>query len=325
VDSPSRTGCYFNTVPLTGNAIPQQVGGSATTFVDRPWCGAINLPGNPGGLNDPINSRLLPIPTSFIQYIRPSSTRPSGARPFYLQDQWTLNRFTFSGAVRYDNAQSKFGKTCVNADLYNPDSAYCLNDPSDPSNGGGTGKGVYFQDITPRWQVAWDVFGNGKTAVKYSQGKYLDGVQVGGIYTAANPAAANRTLNNYQRAWTDANGDRRVDCELRIPAQAPTAACPPVANAAAPATAGRAPSQTADGSAAARPARCRRPGHRTDTIYCGQDEPSMRPGHSHLLQQLLRARRRKPADWVEQAPLRVAAVDWRATRAVATLLGRGHL
>jgi hypothetical protein len=77
---------------------------------------------------------------------------------------------------------------------YNPDSAYCLNDPSNPSNGGGTSKGVYFQDITPRWQVTWDVFGNGKTAVKYSQGKYLDGLQVGGIYTAANPAAANRTL-----------------------------------------------------------------------------------------------------------------------------------
>ena len=41
------------------------------------------------------------------------------------------------------------------------------------------GKGVYFQDITPRWGVAWDVFGNGKTSVKYSKGKYLDGVQVG--------------------------------------------------------------------------------------------------------------------------------------------------
>jgi len=272
-----QNGCYFNTVPLTGTAIPQQVGGSATTFVDRPWCGAINLPGNPGGLNDPINSRLLPIPTSFIQYIPSELDETVWGTSFYLQDQWTLNRFTFSGAVRYDNAQSKFGKTCVNADLYNPDNAYCLNDPSDPLNGGGTGKGVYFQDITPRWQVAWDVFGDGKTAIKYSQGKYLDGVQVGGIYTAANPAAANRTLNNYQRAWVDANGDRRVDCELRIPAQAPTGGLPASGECGAAGTAGtgtvadsrrfgRSPAQLdADGLAIG-----------LNTIYCGQDEPSMR-------------------------------------------------
>jgi hypothetical protein len=275
-----QNGCYFNPVPLTGTAIPQQVGANATTFTDRPWCGAINLPGNPGGLNDPINSRLLPIPSSFIQYIPSELDETVWGTSFYLQDQWTLNRFTFSGALRYDNAQSKFGKTCVNADLYNPNSAYCLNDPSDPLNGGGTGKGVYFQDITPRWQVTWDVFGNGRTAIKYSQGKYLDGLQVGGVYTATNPAAANRTINNFTRNWIDADGDRRVDCDLVIPAVVTSTGIPASGECLAAGSAGSGAGGSIENSR-----RFGRSPAQLDannlaiglgTVYCGQDEPSMR-------------------------------------------------
>ena len=216
-----QNGCYFNTTPLVGTAIPQQISTTTGATSDRPWCGAINMPGNPTGWNDPLNSGLRPIPTSVTQYIENSSDEKAWFAGLYLQDQWTLNRFTFNGALRYDNAQSNFGKTCVGPDLYKPDQQYCLNDPAL-----GDGKGVRFQDITPRWGVAWDVFGNGKTSIKYSQGKYLDGVQAGGIYTAMNPAAAGRTVNSYQRNWSDANGDRVVDCDLTIPATAPNVGLP---------------------------------------------------------------------------------------------------
>ena len=180
---------------------------------------------------------------------------------------------------------------------YNPDSAYCLNDPSDPLNGGGTGKGVYFQDITPRWGVAWDVFGNGKTAIKYSQGKYLDGLQVGGIYTAANPARR-RTVNNLHRAWTDANGDRRVDCDLRslealprLPsASRPTANAPPRhrrhRSIGTSRRFGRSPAQLDEA----------RPGHRTETIYCGQDERSMRQAEIRTYCKTTSRGRREPAE-----------------------------
>ena len=44
------------------------------------------------------------------------------------------------------------------------------------------------------------MFGNGKTAVKYSTGKYLEGSQVGGIYTASNPATGGRTINSYSES-----------------------------------------------------------------------------------------------------------------------------
>ena len=273
-----QNGCYFNPTRLTGTAIPQQMSATTGTLSDRPWCGSINIPGNPGGLNDPINSQLLPIPTSVQEYIPSELDEAVWSTAFYLQDQWTLNRFTFSGALRYDNAQSRYGKTCVGFDVYKPAESYWLNDPSDPVNGGGNGKGVYFQDITPRWGVAWDVFGNGKTALKYSQGKYLDGVQVGGIYTASNPAAANRTINTYTRTWIDDNGDRRVNCDLVMPPAVPdaTTGIPPNGECGGPTGGssvasgrrfGRSPTQLDETGLAVG----------VDTLYCGQEEPSMSP------------------------------------------------
>ena len=38
----------------------------------------------------------------------------------YLQDQWTLKRFTLSGAIRYDHATSNYIETCIGPDRYVP-------------------------------------------------------------------------------------------------------------------------------------------------------------------------------------------------------------
>ena len=35
---------------------------------------------------------------------------------FYAQDQWTMKRFTVSGALRYDHAASAYGETCIGPD-----------------------------------------------------------------------------------------------------------------------------------------------------------------------------------------------------------------
>src|SRR5207302_6956924 len=55
-------------------------------------------------------------------------------------------------------------------------------------------------------------FVTGKTSVKWSMGKYLAGAGINGVYADANPAL--RAVNDYTRTWVDANGNRRVDCDL---------------------------------------------------------------------------------------------------------------
>jgi hypothetical protein len=125
----------------------------------------------------------------------------------YAQDQWTVKRFTLNGAIRYDHATSRYLETCVGPDPYVPrqsngSNSYCTA-PSD---------GVSYNDITPRWGLAWDPFGNGKTAIKWTMGKYLSAAAIDGIYQDANPGQ--RTVNSLERAWTDNNGNRIPDCDL---------------------------------------------------------------------------------------------------------------
>ena len=172
--------------------------------------------------NDPFNQARVPVPTQVKINTGPSSIDNRVAYSgLYVQDQWTLKRFTLSGALRYDHATSNYLSTCIGSG--GNDLVAGGNEPYVPVQVGGAfaGQGSYctpdsdgvsYNDFTPRWGVAWDIFGTGKTSVKWNMGKYLSGATIGGIYADANPAE--RTKNTYWRTWTDVNGDRRVDCDL---------------------------------------------------------------------------------------------------------------
>jgi hypothetical protein len=89
----------------------------------------------------------------------------SGSEALYLQDQWTLKRFTLSGALRYDHAPEPLRRDCIGPDRFVPVQAdgknFWCSTPAD---------GVSYNDITPRWAVAWDLFGTGKTSIKWNMG-----------------------------------------------------------------------------------------------------------------------------------------------------------
>ena len=126
----------------------------------------------------------------------------------FVQDQWTKGRFTLQGAVRYDRASSwapedHNGTTEISR--FNPAP---ITFPRTVSVAG-------YNDITTRVGGAWDVFGNGKTALKANIGKYLQNATNDENYTANNPAA--RIVRNvFTRGWVD-NGNFIVDCDLRNP------------------------------------------------------------------------------------------------------------
>jgi hypothetical protein len=122
----------------------------------------------------------------------------------YAQDQWTHNRLTLQGGIRYEHAWSWFpaGENGIVAD--NQFGSTFLF----PDTKGVTG----YHDITPRMGAAYDVFGNGKTSLKVNVSKYLQAANNDAQYTIGNSAVTFQQTTN--RSWTDSNNNRVVDCVL---------------------------------------------------------------------------------------------------------------
>ncbi len=80
-----------------------------------------------------------------------------------------------------------------------------------------------FKDISPRFGMAYDVFGNGRTALKFTPGKYLEGVGTMSVYANTNPSLRMpQTTSTFgtagvTRAWIDANSNLAPDCDLQNP------------------------------------------------------------------------------------------------------------
>jgi hypothetical protein len=126
---------------------------------------------------------------------------------FYAQDQWTRNRLTLQGALRYERAWSFFpeGMNGLLADSVFGGPARTL-----PRADGVTG----YKDIAPRMGLAYDVFGNGKTAIKLNLSKYWQSAANDGVYIGTNPAST--FAQTASRGWTD-NGDFVPQCDLQNP------------------------------------------------------------------------------------------------------------
>ena len=154
-------------------------------------------------------------PISITEYANPYFNNSRAAMAsFFAQDQWTINRLTLQGALRYDHPWSWFPAVTQPASTFFPGVSF-------PNTPGVTG----YNDITPRMGAAYDVFGTGKTAVKVSVGKYLQGASVSNLAAGANPSlripggsAASFANPSITRTWADANKNFTPDCVLTNPA-----------------------------------------------------------------------------------------------------------
>ena len=73
-----------------------------------------------------------------------------------------------------------------------------------------------WKDLTPRLAAAYDLTGNGKTAIKASINKYVIAQGVQGVY-GDSLAPVNRLANFVTRNWTDGNQNFVPDCDLTSP------------------------------------------------------------------------------------------------------------
>jgi hypothetical protein len=122
----------------------------------------------------------------------------------FVQDQWTLNRLTLHGGLRYDHAWSYYPNARIGGTRFFPE--VTVIERAD---------GVNFHNISPRVGAAYDLFGTGRTSIKANWGRYLYPAQNGGIFTGAAPTS--QIATRADRSWTDANRNYSPDCDLLNP------------------------------------------------------------------------------------------------------------
>lgn len=144
---------------------------------------------------------LQPVPVSLTEYVDPLVfTSRSIVTGIYLQDQWTLKALTLNLGVRYDATHGYSPAQTVPASYFTPAVSFprVNNIPE-------------WNDIEPRLGAAYNLFGNGRTAIKAAFGRY-----VLGDYTTTTIAntPANAIVTSATRNWTDTNGNYVPDCDL---------------------------------------------------------------------------------------------------------------
>ncbi|HEX6322871.1 MAG TPA: hypothetical protein VFZ36_04025, partial [Vicinamibacterales bacterium] len=136
----------------------------------------------------------------------------------YIQDSFSRGKWRFNGGLRYDWQHSKYLGGCVPANIVRPDllPAQCEEATQSGTNPN-TGQVETIQPFSnwaPRLSVTYDVFGNGKTALKAAGSYYYDtrttlADSLGGLFTVTRLRWQNNSNGTCpsSRCWTDANRD----------------------------------------------------------------------------------------------------------------------
>jgi hypothetical protein len=109
----------------------------------------------------------------------------------FVQDAWTLRRMTINAGVRFESFNARIKPQVANPGRFAPERTFA--EVKDLPN---------WFDVAPRLGVSYDVFGDARTALKASVGRYMAG-QALGFPQRYNPLQ----LASDTRTWRDLNGD----------------------------------------------------------------------------------------------------------------------
>ncbi len=132
-------------------------------------------------------------PSSVVFYASPYyTTTVTHNLGLFVQDQWTLKRLTSSIGLRFDRYRGYARDNSIPPGPFVPARHFAQTDDL-----------INLKDLNPRLGIAYDLFGNGRTAVKAYLGRFIVG-QFGAV-GSGDPAAS--IVLSATRTWGDTNGD----------------------------------------------------------------------------------------------------------------------
>ena len=132
----------------------------------------------------------------------------------FAQDKWTVKRLTMNIGVRFDQYKTWSKDTHFGPAILIPNRNFDVK-----------GEDIYnLKDLSPRVGVVYDLFGNGKTAIRGAANRYATGFSV--AYWEGNVGSPLAGLGVFSssivalvtRPWFDANQNFKAECNFANPA-----------------------------------------------------------------------------------------------------------